>query len=984
LTGIVDRAGGLSLLASTESFYGLSIEDCTGMIAAMLPSLHPPEALLTAVKMARAPIAFLVGSPLSFEGSVGVPGVSGVVDLVRTAVAEIIPEALGSFEKALQNHQGGQAYQRAMEWLQGHMTQDTVNSVIQSAVLKARRFGSASVFDKDGDPSDWQIPAGTQQLAALIAHNYERCPGPVLTTNFDPLISLAVRKTGLRSRRRVLDVDGTLTRDADRDADEVDIVHLHGYWRESDTLHTVSQLSSPRPKLKAALQRLLHQRTLLVVAYGGWDDIFSSALYDHLVDDNAQCTILWCFRETDPSTLNVRYAALFERLAPAIVRGRFAAYVGIDCHRIFGDILGSHDVRGKTQSASTLTSPLARWNVIDPSALLSGTPLSDDEALRYFDGAWPTWRHAMSDKIPRRHATTVLLKRLQSQAKNSASCSFQLITGAGGEGKTTVLVQVAACAATSGDWIVLWRSTPRARLDIEKIASLDPQKQWLIVADEAWNLVSDVDEATTLLHEQGRSNVAFLFAARDTDWRSEGGFELTLETRLRVLNPVTLRGLTIGDADDFVTAWENIGVSALRALRRLPSHEQRVAALMDATAREGRESERGSLFGGLLATRFDADSLRAHAVELLRRLREIKLEKGNTLYDALLYIATIHAQGIPGLREQVLATLMGVPDEWLYTDLVSRLGEETAISDGGGLLLTRHRHVANAIVVEAEARFGTEFGEVWSKLIQTTAEVQMRLGPAHGTHKAYVRTIHAGPRIPQIFPKAISRKNRYKISLSAAEAAVLAIPDRLDCIVDLAAVYRKKDKSKAQELLRKSYERMKDKVDYWEAVRGFWYEWGMCEGSAAGSPIGLDACLQGISLSDKFKCANFTPQRVAISCAGLGEALSKLTDRCPAANDARAATAFVGLYMEPDGQTREHLSAHARKAEAAGAQVPKTLREAVRSLERALKEALAHIRDPFFVKILKEDDYRFEALVEFVQSVSQSELTKSRKEREDG
>ncbi len=73
------------------------------------------------------------------------------------------------------------------------------------------------------------------------------------------------------------------------------MVHLHGFWRDFDTLHTQAQLTNPRPKLAKSLQRLLEKRTLIVAAYGGWDDFFTRALIELMNDEQAKLDVIWCF-----------------------------------------------------------------------------------------------------------------------------------------------------------------------------------------------------------------------------------------------------------------------------------------------------------------------------------------------------------------------------------------------------------------------------------------------------------------------------------------------------------------------------------------------------------------------------------------------------------------------------------------------------------------------------------------------------------------
>ena len=132
---------------------------------------------------------------------------------------------------------------------------------------------------------------------------------------------------------------------------------------------------------------------------------------------------------------------------------------------------------------------------------------------------------------------------------------LQLIRAAGGDGKSTILLQIAAEAARSSDWDVLWRPRQELGLLPEALAALDPDRQWLIVADDAETLGQDVWESAIRLNNSGRSNFTFLLATRDADWRAR---ELDLkawEKRLNQLPDVELGALSLPDAEKIVDAW---------------------------------------------------------------------------------------------------------------------------------------------------------------------------------------------------------------------------------------------------------------------------------------------------------------------------------------------------------------------------------------------------------------------------------------------
>ena len=73
-------------------------------------------------------------------------------------------------------------------------------------------------------------------------------------------------------------------------------------------------------------------------------------------------------------------------------------------------------------------------------------PLRGQEAVRYFDGAVPTWRHAISNLVPRLSHADRLKGRLQQGLADTAASTLQIVRAAGGEGKSTALLQVAADA----------------------------------------------------------------------------------------------------------------------------------------------------------------------------------------------------------------------------------------------------------------------------------------------------------------------------------------------------------------------------------------------------------------------------------------------------------------------------------------------------------------------------------------------------------
>lgn len=308
----------------------------------------------------KRPVSILVGSPMSVpdsQDSPGVPGVSGILRSIETHVADAGLEQ--KYREQVNTDNDISQYQESFMFIRDWLSQDDVNKIIQNSVVQARIAGSrqGDPAELDKDIAGWHLPSGTKALGEIVSKS-DKFTGPILTTNFDPLLSVSVSKSGCIPVQTVLHTDGKLGQQRVLDDKCRSIVHLHGYWHDSDTLHTPDQLVADRPNLKASLRRLLSERMLLVVGYGGWDDVFLSALNDLIYDERAELDVLWAFFESDSSTINEKYKSLLSKVEAAKARGRFRMYGGVDCHTFFPALLNSlcpHDEKAKTEKIAYST-----------------------------------------------------------------------------------------------------------------------------------------------------------------------------------------------------------------------------------------------------------------------------------------------------------------------------------------------------------------------------------------------------------------------------------------------------------------------------------------------------------------------------------------------------------------------------------------------------------------------------------------------------
>lgn len=304
-----------------------------------------PDALHERLASAGREIIFLVGAPLTAPSAgspLGVPGVPAMVTRIR-ALCENRPRALRELERRLS--ETSNPYQTAFRVVVEYFGQDTANRIVRDAVLEARLPASHPTFGPsdetaceqlENDLDGWHYPPAVAALGRLCACMPSRFGGTILTTNFDPLLELSIRRARGRAFSSVLHGDGSLEQAR---GEGCHVVHVHGYWHGTDTLHSPLQLGQDRPQLRASLARLLNHRTLVVMAYGGWDDIVTRTLQDVAADQGAFPDVLWCFYDADAERIRRDNERLFEQLRSAISRSRATFYKGIDCHAFLPELV---------------------------------------------------------------------------------------------------------------------------------------------------------------------------------------------------------------------------------------------------------------------------------------------------------------------------------------------------------------------------------------------------------------------------------------------------------------------------------------------------------------------------------------------------------------------------------------------------------------------------------------------------------------------
>jgi tetratricopeptide (TPR) repeat protein len=286
-------------------------------------------------KMHIRDVVFLAGSALTAAEQQTSKGVLTAADIVERIQSEFVSDKneFAALSELISSHEANK-YQEAFRFLLGRRSQDFANELIKRAVTGALHdpstLSSQSISDDDcrqleEDPTLWRLPPAVDALGRIVTAYSSTFGSLVLTSNFDPLIEVSIKSHGGRVLQTVMHRDGNINQTR---GDGCHIIHFHGYWHGADTLHTTRQLGQQRPRLQASLTEMLRKKTVVVLGYGGWDDILTKALADAVLDDSSSPEILWCFYKDLP-TPDSKLPSLLEG---GLDRGRVKFYKNINCH----------------------------------------------------------------------------------------------------------------------------------------------------------------------------------------------------------------------------------------------------------------------------------------------------------------------------------------------------------------------------------------------------------------------------------------------------------------------------------------------------------------------------------------------------------------------------------------------------------------------------------------------------------------------------
>ena len=483
---------------------------------------------------------------------------------------------------------------------------------------------------------------------------------------------------------------------------------------------------------------------------------------------------------------------------------------------------------GKKEKGEEVKAP-AGWHLIDEKFIRNRKEPDKEDILKYFDGKEPSYNDIFSSYIPLRGIVPVLQKEFLSCNENNQTKCI-LLSAAGGEGKTTILLQTIRELCKENGWqaLVLRRPEKDTPLHEEQLLNFTREGNWIIAVDDCFPVAQKLFELLKKLKKRKYQHIHFLICARDTDWINSDADKQQWRSVSNFSRP-RLKGIDEKDAGKFIDAWRVLGDQGLGRLKGLSAEEAKKRLVQSSRNEEINEPDEGALLGAMLATRY-GDELHDHVREMLRRLGEIPLYQ-ETLLDAFAYIVAMHSEKLYFLSKPDMAQLYHCKETDIKKSILGPLGDEAASTVSGDMIYTRHLSIARSARKILDEEFHYDFDEIFIQMTQAAIEAHQR--------GEYVERLRSWRYISEYFVK---KNNTLAVKI---DRKVLEI-DPYDeyIIVHLSKLYRTvKQPEQAVQLFRN--------VHYVVESRPFFCEWALIEANLENRATSI--CLSAIALSDNIE-----------------------------------------------------------------------------------------------------------------------------------
>nr|WP_240930913.1 SIR2 family protein [Rhodococcus sp. B10] len=550
-------------------------------------------------------------------------------------------------------------------------------------------IGFAKLIERD---HDWKIPQATARFAEFYAGLPDLVRGPIVTTNFDPFIEIALRQIGVSAEAVPISFDTVPNAEQLSEKTACQILHIHGFWRSNVSLNTISQLTRARPAVSRLVRNMFQNALILAVGYGGWRDAFMSSLEECIKEDDLyDSELCWAAYDADPTK-----SLDNEILGSLDGRSGFTLYVGIDALELFSGAIADSGTNGEP-----LVGPPGYFRLpvkIDGNA--------DDNRLTFADGGQPQWKDAVFEEWPLLESGQELLGELRKVLESGGGGGAVAI-GPMGEGKSIALKQVALQAASlfEEEWTFFWREAGAPQLTAEWISEARQRYGKICLCVDDADLVADSIGSSRRAWAGTGSGVAFLLASQDRLWWPRAA---SVHTELEV---VIFHGLKDSDAHAIASSWVEKGLlgqieedAKNQVVSRYSTRLQASASSLDGVADD-------TLMGAVLDVRF-TQGLRERIVDLVDKLMRIPASNEVDVTIADVFGAICLMQDMfdrngnlsRGLSRAVINKMIPSEDLLFDAKILKILGREALISLAGNRVYARHQSIARVVVEDLRTR----------------------------------------------------------------------------------------------------------------------------------------------------------------------------------------------------------------------------------------------------------------------------------------
>jgi hypothetical protein len=546
---------------------------------------------------------------------------------------------------------------------------------------------------------------------------------------------------------------------------------------------------------------------------------------------------------------------------------------------------------------------LAGWSEVDEiegaSSGAGPAPLTDADLRSFFDGGWPDWAVAAAPgyQVPRRQVVADAVAMLRAPV----GPTMVLLIGSAGDGKSTVLRQVAVDLAGAGHQVLFRR--PGTPLDADAIAALPAAPDgtaWVLASDDADEIAWDLEPVVERLVKEGRRDVHWLLTARDGDWdgelRSNGRsvepqWDRHVEVWPRRMARAQALPLTADDAARIVVAWES--ADALGDLAAVAADERAAVLLETARARPGQTFAGGTLLGAALDRRLGPDGVTGHVRSAMERLAA----SDRPLLDAFMYTAAAAAVGIDGVDLRVVAGLTGIDDD-RRREIRGRLAEQGLATGGREALRTRHPAIARAAILLADAGVaGVDLEQVFVDLVRRTGETGRTVRPLVSDGAVMTAAPVLADRLGRV---GVPAERAAGIACATADQAQRTLPEQLVFVIARGRTYlnvRRAEEGSA--VLRAAIPGATGREDWERVGRNYLYEMNLAEGRVGRQAESV--LLAGLSVSDGAGLGPITTMDAQLAMTSLGTAAAAMD---PSERDRRftlllRASAHLSRFVTP-------------------------------------------------------------------------------------